>query len=251
MGALCYLVTRLGCTVHFDHLVNGSIQVGITSKVGPVESDQLTAPIMPENLSFQHQDWLNVSIWNHLGLFRMNLQWLSCQHNASFWEQTGPPSKSDLLMGRGGLNVNSHKEWLLGDRIKLDEVFPNIPEAGHSVGEQLIPEASGLSWGKASLLYISGWFLRRILAALNPSTSIVSPPCRNPVFGSKQAFASQKKVTSPSCCSIQCKKIVWKKEKQGECYFIFLFVSSVRSSLHNLALFKHNKCSSIQHTKCT
>ena len=40
------------------------------------------------------------------------------------------------------LNVNSHKEWLLRDGVKLDEVFSNIPEAGHSVGKHLVPKAS-------------------------------------------------------------------------------------------------------------
>ena len=75
-----------------------------------------------------------------------------CQFLRTNWSSF----KVRFVDGEGGLNVNSHKEWLLGDRIKLDEVFPNIPEAGHSVGEQLIPKASGVSWGNASLLYISG-----------------------------------------------------------------------------------------------
>ena len=38
--------------VHLGHLFNGSIQVGIAGKVRPVQSDQLTAAIMPEKLAF-------------------------------------------------------------------------------------------------------------------------------------------------------------------------------------------------------
>ena len=40
------------------------------------------------------------------------------------------------------LNVFLHEEGLLVDRVKLDEVGPNIPEACHSSGEQLIPGVS-------------------------------------------------------------------------------------------------------------
>ena len=81
-------------------LVDRSVEVGVASKVRPVQPHQLAAPVVSADQFFE-------------GLI--------------FCTSTSSP------------HLNSHKEWLLRDRVKLDVVGAHVPEAGHRVGEQLIP----------------------------------------------------------------------------------------------------------------
>ena len=122
---------------HAD-LVDGSVEVGVASKVRPVQPHQLAAPVVSADQFFK-------------GL-------IVCTSTSS-------------------PHLNSHKEWLLRDRVELDVVGAHVPEAGHRVGEQLIPgNLDGYRLSRKKGSYILGCFLRRICAAWKASTNIVSPP---------------------------------------------------------------------------
>ena len=81
-------------------LVDRSVEVGVASKVRPVQPHQLAAPVVSADQFFE-------------GL-------IVCTSTSS-------------------PHLNSHKEWLLRDRVELDVVGAHVPKAGHCVGKQLIP----------------------------------------------------------------------------------------------------------------
>ena len=87
------------------HLVDRSVEVGVAGKVRPVQPHQLAASVVSADQFFE-------------GL-------IVCTFNS-------PTTTSSP-------HLNSHKEWLLRNWVELDVVGAHVPEAGHRVGEQLIP----------------------------------------------------------------------------------------------------------------